>query len=112
MITVETTRLNPILSKYDYPGLKLKIGIDEGENVVVQYGYDRSSQIDILGYTMNVAAKITSITGPNKISIGENVYKLLHPNTQERFELVSNLGDDWKYVAPDMREIYKVYTSK
>ena len=92
--------------------MKLKIGIDEGENVVVQYGYDRSSQIDILGYTINVTAKITSITGPNKISVGENVYKLLHPNTQERFELVSNLGDDWKYVAPDMGEIYKVYTSK
>jgi len=112
MITVVTTGLNPISSKYDYPALKLKIGIDEGENVVVQYGYDRSSQIDILGYTMNVTAKITSITGPNKISVGENVYKLLHPNTQERFELVSNLGDDWKYVAPDMGEIYKVYTSK
>ena len=112
MITVVTTGLNPILSKYDYPALKLKIGIDEGENVVVQYGYDRSSQIDILGYTMNVTAKITSITGPNKISVGENVYKLLHPNTQERFELLSNPGDDWKYVAPDTGEIYKVYTSK
>jgi adenylate cyclase len=61
---------------------------------------------------MNVTAKITSITGPNKISIGENVYKLLHPNTQERFEIVSNLIDDWKYVAPHMEEIYKVYTSK
>src|SRR4051812_30466430 len=80
MITVVTTGLAPILSKYDYPALKLKIGIDEGENVVVQYGYDRSSQIDILGYTMNVTAKITSITGPNKISAGENIYKLLHPN--------------------------------
>jgi adenylate cyclase len=112
MITVVSTRLNPILSQYDYPALKLKIGIDEGENVVVQYGYDRSSQLDILGYTMNVTAKITSITGPNKISIGENVYKLLHTNTQERFELVSNLGNDWKYVAPHMEEIYKVYTSK
>jgi class 3 adenylate cyclase len=112
MITVVTTGLNPILSKYDYPALKLKIGIDEGENVVVQYGYDRSSQIDILGYTMNVTAKITSITGPNKISVGENVYKLLHPNTQERFELVSNLGDDWKYVAPDTGKIYKVFTFK
>jgi class 3 adenylate cyclase len=31
MITVVTTRLNPMLGKYDYPALKLKIGIDEGE---------------------------------------------------------------------------------
>ncbi len=66
IITVVTNGLNPILSKYDYPDLKQKIGIDEGENVVVQYGYDRSSQIDILGYTMNVTAKITSITGPTR----------------------------------------------
>jgi adenylate cyclase len=68
--------------------------------------------VDIIGYTMNATAKITSITRPNKISVGENVYKLFYPNTQERFELVSNLSDDWKYVAPDMEEIYKVYTSK
>ena len=47
----------------------------EGENVVVQYGYDRSSQIDLIGYGMNVAAKITFLTAPNKISIGENIYK-------------------------------------
>jgi class 3 adenylate cyclase len=60
MITVIKDGINPILSKDDYPELRIKIGIDEGENVVVQYGYDKSSQIDILGYTMNVAAKITS----------------------------------------------------
>ena len=55
MITVLKNGLNPILGKEDYPELQIKIGIDEGENVVVQY--DRSSQIDLLGYTMNVADK-------------------------------------------------------
>ena len=75
-------------------------------------GYDRSSQIDILGYTMNVTAKITSITGPNKVSVGANVYKLLHPNMQTQFQELTKLGDDWKYVVPDTGEIYKVYTLK
>ena len=28
----------------------VKIGMDVGENVVVQYAYDKSSQIDLLGY--------------------------------------------------------------
>jgi adenylate cyclase len=52
MINVVKYGINPILIKYDYPELSVKIGIDVGENVVVQYAYDRSSQIDILGYTM------------------------------------------------------------
>jgi adenylate cyclase len=57
--------------------------------VVVQYAYDRSSQIDILGYTMNVtmnvAAKITSLTSLNKVSVGEKVYELLHPEIRANF---------------------------
>jgi class 3 adenylate cyclase len=84
MIDVITNGINPVLNKYDYPDLYVKIGIDEGESVVVQYAYDKSSQIDLLGYTMNIAAKITSFTSPNKVSIGENVYKFLHPGGTDR----------------------------
>jgi adenylate cyclase len=112
MITVIKEGINPVLSKEDYPELKLKIGMDEGENVIVQYGYDRSSQIDILGYTMNVAAKITSHTGPNCMSVGHNIYKLLHPKVQANFKEISNLLDDWKYLDSSTGELYKVYTSK
>jgi len=112
MITVLKNGLNPILSKEDYPELQIKIGIDEGENVVVQYGYDRSSQIDMLGYTMNVTAKITSLTGPNKVSVGENIYKLLHPNSQTEFQESLSLHDEWKYLDSDTDKVYKVYTLK
>ena len=85
MINVVKYGINPILNKYDYPKLSVKIGIDVGENVVVQYAYDKSSQIELLGYTMNVSAKITSLTGVNKISVGEKVYELLHPEIQAEF---------------------------
>jgi len=112
MITVIKDGINPILSKGDYPELRIKVGIDEGENVVVQYGYDKSSQLDILGYTMNVTAKITSLTGPNKITVGENVFKLLHPNTQAEFKESLSLHNQWKYLDSDTDEIYKVYTQK
>ena len=40
MITVIKNGINPILNQYDYPDLAIKIGIDEGENVIVQYGHD------------------------------------------------------------------------
>jgi class 3 adenylate cyclase len=73
----------------------VKVGIDEGENVVVQYEYDQRSPIDILGYRMNVAAKITEANG---ISVGENVFKPLHSNLQSEFHELITSRNDWKYV--------------
>jgi class 3 adenylate cyclase len=110
MIDVITNGINPVLNKYDYPDLYVKIGIDEGESVVVQYAYDKSSQIDLLGYTMNIAAKITSFTSPNKVSIGENVYKFLHPGVQTEFHELAYRPDEWKYINRDTGNLYKVYT--
>ena len=111
MINVIKNGINPILTKHDYPELSVKIGIDGGEDVVVQYGYDKSSLIDILGYSMNVAAKITSLTAANKISVGNVVYKLLHPTIQSKFELLS-IDQGWKYVDRETGELYKVFTMK
>ena len=111
MINVIKNGINPILTKHDYPELSVKIGIDEGENVVVQYGYDKSSLIDILGYSMNVAAKITSLTAANKISVGNAVHKLLHPTIQSKFELLS-VDQGWKYVDRETGELYKVFTMR
>jgi adenylate cyclase len=110
MINVVKNGISPILNKYDYPELMVKVGIDEGENVVVQYAYDKSSQIDILGYTMNVAAKITSLTSPNRVSVGENLYKLLHPGIQTEFNELAYGTDEWDYINRDTGNIYKVYT--
>src|SRR5436309_782227 len=63
-INVIREEINAILSKkYGYPELFTKIGIDAGENAIIQYGPEQLSPIDILGYSMNLAAKITSMTG-------------------------------------------------
>jgi class 3 adenylate cyclase len=110
MITVIKNGINPILNQYDYPELSVKIGIDEGENVIVQYGHDKSSLIDILGYSMSITAKITSLTNPNKITIGEDVYDILHPEIKNKFiEVKHNLGQ-WKYADKRTGKLYKVYT--
>ena len=110
MINVVKYGINPILNKYDYPKLSVKIGIDVGEVAVVQYAYDRSSQIDILGYTMNVAAKITSLTSRDKVSVGEKVYELLHPEIQAEFHKLAHRAGEWKYTNRDSGNLYKVYT--
>jgi adenylate cyclase len=96
--------------RFGYPELFTKIGIDTGENAIVQYGYDQESPIDILGYSMNIASKITSLTGANKISIGENVYKSLDHKTQREFHELSMLDNRWKYINYGTDKPYKVYT--
>ena len=96
--------------KFGYPELFTKIGIDTGENAIVQYGYDQESPIDILGYSMNIASKITSLTGANKISIGENVYKSLDFKTQREFHELSMPDNRWKYINYGTDRPYKVYT--
>jgi class 3 adenylate cyclase len=110
MLAVVRNGINPILNQYDYPELNVKIGMDEGENVIVQYGHDRSSQIDILGYCMNIAAKITSLTGPNMISIGQDVYKMLHPSIKSKFNEVKFSSDEWRYTDRHTGQLYKMYS--
>ena len=112
MITVIKNGINPILSQYDYPDLGVKIGIDEGENVIVQYGNDRSSLIDILGYSMSITAKITALTNPNRITIGKDVFKILHPEIKERFTEIKLNPLEWKYADRETGQLYKLYTSQ
>jgi len=115
MINIIENGINPIFEKDkdNYPKLAVKIGIDEGENLAIQYGYDKSAPIDLIGYPMNVAAKMTSLTGPNKITVGNNVYKLLHPTVQPEFqEMHIKKGTEWKYIDLETNLPYKVYTTK
>jgi class 3 adenylate cyclase len=111
MIDVIENGINPIFKKDGYPKLAVKIGIDEGENVAIQYGFDKSAPIDLIGYPMNVAAKMTSLTGPNKISVGNNVFKLLHPSIQTLFNIMPLDENQWKYIDHENNSPYKVYTT-
>jgi adenylate cyclase len=73
-------------------------------------GYEQLSPIDILGYSMNIASKITSLTGANKVSIGENVYKSLDRKVQREFHELSVSDGRWKYINYGTDKPYKVYT--
>ncbi|MFL6355568.1 MAG: adenylate/guanylate cyclase domain-containing protein [Nitrososphaeraceae archaeon] len=110
MITVIKNGINHILNQYDYPELCVKIGIDEGENVIVQYGHDKSSLIDILGYSMSITAKLTSLTNPDKITIDEDVYDILHPEIKIKFTEVKYDVEKWKYIDKHTGRLYKLYT--
>jgi adenylate cyclase len=109
MINVIKEEINTIFKRYGYPELSARIGIYAGQNAIVQYGIELSP-IDILGYSMNIAAKITSLSGANKVSIGENVYKSLEPRTQSEFREISLSDNLWKYINYGTDKPYKVYT--
>ncbi len=110
MLTVLEKGMNPILNQYDYPELKIKIGLDFGKNIIVRYGSDReNSHVDILGPSMNIASKIQHSAYPNQILIGEDVYQRLHPNIQQRFNQVVWTQTKWKYHDRETGKLYPVY---
>jgi len=111
MLTVVEKGMNPILNQYDYPELKVKIGMDFGKNIIVRYGADKEkSHVDILGPAMNIASKIQSICEPNQILIGEDVYTRLHPSIQKSFERVVWTKTKWKYHDRETGKLYPVYS--
>ncbi len=111
MITIIEKGISPVLNQQNYPDLKVKIGLDEGDNVIIQHGHDKSSHIDILGYTMNKTAKITSLTYPNTIMMSEDVYSILLPQMRNKFKEVKFGIERWKYVNTKTGQTYKLYSN-
>ena len=121
MIRVIQQGINPILNQYDYPELNVRIGIDVGENAVVQYGWDTHMQngkvilkkphLDILGYTIGIAAKMTALAKPGQIIIGQLVYDALEDKQKSTFGLLSISSDIWNYVSSYTGRTYRLYGS-
>ena len=110
MLEVVEKGMNPILNQYDYPELKIKIGLDFGKNIIVRYGSDKeNSHVDILGPSMNIASKIQHTAYANQILIGEDVYKRLHPSMQKQFNQVVWTQTKWKYHDRETGKLYPVY---
>ena len=111
MIQIMDQGVNPILNNYDYPDLLLHIGLDYGDNMIVRYGSDKEkSHVDILGPTMNIAAKIQSMAKPQQILIGHNVYEKIHPSLQQKFKKESWSKSEWKYNDKRTGNPYNVYS--
>lgn len=113
MITVIQKGINPILNQYDYPDLMVKIGVDFGQNIIVRYGSDvKNSHVDLIGPAMNIAAKIQNMAKPNQILIGRDVFKRLHPTSQEEFSKIIWQNKEWKFRSRLTGELYTVYEHK
>ena len=122
MIKVIENGINPILNQYDYPEMSIRIGIDVGETALIQYGWDihaldgkqigKEPHHDILGYTVNVAVKMTSLAKPNGLVIGQSVYDILDEKQKSTFEKLKVSSNSWNYRDQKSGNIYNVYSCK
>ena len=44
------------------------------------------------------------------ISIGQDVYKMLHPSIKSKFNEVKFSSDEWRYTDRQTGQLYKVYS--
>ena len=112
LMNVIERSLNPALEARDLPKLGLHIGIDYGKNNVVLYGANKHrSHIDLIGPTINLAAKMQSISGKNKIIIGDRVFTKINSSSKKNFKKIIDLNR-WKYQIEHRENklsLYSVY---
>ena len=121
MIKVIKEGINPILNQYDYPELKVRVGIDYGEVAVVQYGIDihefnnvtlKTPHLDLIGYTISVAVKMTSLAEPDHMVIGQKLYNCLNDDLKGSFKKVQTSTEIWSYSNDTNDGLYTVFTNK
>jgi class 3 adenylate cyclase len=138
MFQVAHEGINPILSQYDCPVMNVRIGIDTGENAIIQSGWDIHPNItnvekiannnniskneqplikkpvyDILGYSTSIAVKMTALANPNHMVIGQLVYDVLDDNQKSLFRQLAISPEIWSYVNINTGgTIYSIYTNK
>jgi adenylate cyclase len=120
MIKVIKEGINPILNQYDYPELKVRVGIDYGEVAVVQYGIDiyemektilKTPHLDLIGYTISVAVKMTSLAEADHIVIGQKLYDQLDINYKDSFRQLKTNTEIWNYSNHTDGELYNIFTN-
>lgn len=109
MLIVIDQGINDILKEFDFPDLHIRIGIDSGENAVIEYGSTGTkSHVDILGYPMNVTAKIAALAPPDHILIGNTTYNDLDAEMRDKLKKLGLKGHD--YIDCRTGDAYVIYS--
>jgi class 3 adenylate cyclase len=129
MLRIAREAINPILNQYDCPEINLRIGLDIGENAIIQSGWDIHPNIpsrrknnkniiitnhnkkqqqhllvkkpvyDVLSYTLSIAVKMTALTNHNHLVIGDPMYNRLDDKQRSAFRRLQLSPDIWDYVC-------------
>jgi adenylate cyclase len=97
MIQVLEEGVNSIFREHGYDELQAKIGIENGEHSVIQYILANKPHIDILGYGISMAAKLSTLARPNQVVISHGIYFGMHPSMRKKFVQMDLDPQMWKY---------------
>jgi len=136
MLQVTNNGISPILNQYNCPEINLRIGIDFGENAIIQSGWDihpnmidmeddsynnitkkvqnsiKKPIYDILGYSISIAVKMTTLANTNHMVIGQLIYDVLDDSQKALFQQLDISSAIWSYASNNTGEnIYNVYTN-
>jgi adenylate cyclase len=64
-----------------------------------------------LGYTISIAARMTTFAKSNQIVIGQFVYDMLDDSQRSTFKILSIVSEVWNYVSSNTGETYGLYGS-
>ncbi|MFI5407336.1 MAG: adenylate/guanylate cyclase domain-containing protein [Nitrososphaerales archaeon] len=78
--------INPVFKKHSIPEIAVKIGIEYGSALVLLYGKNIAhAYIDLIGFSISIAAKITSLSFPGEVIVGENIFHNLDEDQKKYF---------------------------
>ena len=110
VVFVVRNAINPLLLQMGHSGIEVKVTSDYGQHTIVRYGSDRErSHVDIISATMNLAAKMQSVTRGGQMVIGDSLYKKLSHDLQRRFEKVNLDQIKWNYHNLAEQKPYQLY---
>lgn len=89
--------INPVFKRHALPPITVKIGIEHGDATILVYGKNvEYAHIDIIGFSISIASKITSLASQNEIIVGENAYDHMEDDYRDFFiELTSEKESKW-----------------
>ena len=91
--------INPVFKNNSFPEIALKIGIEYGSALVLLYGKNIDhANVDLIGFSISIASKITSMAYPDEIIVGENIYNNLDQDNREHFLALYDHQDKWDSV--------------
>jgi adenylate cyclase len=110
VIYVVRNAINPLLLQMGHVGIEVKVTSDYGEHTVVRYGSDHErSHVDIISATMNLAAKMQSVTRGSQMVIGKSLYGKLSSDFQRVFEKANLEQLKWNYHNLAEQKPYQLY---
>jgi len=91
--------INPVFQKNSFQEIAVKIGIEYGSALVLLYGKNLDhAHVDLIGFSISIASKITSMAYPDEIIVGENIYNNLGQDKKEYFLALYDYHNKWNSV--------------